>query len=91
VSVEALAPGQDREPRSSDHEHDPCGPRKKVRTTVGRQIGAAHSAGSICAPSLSEVQGPDDARQHRAKKPKRGLAHVSLRCLQSRTYDLRNA
>jgi len=36
---------------------------------VGRQIGAAHSAGSICAPSLSEVQGPDDARQHRAKKP----------------------
>lgn len=58
---------------------------------VGRQIGAAHSTGSICAPRLSEVQGPDDARQHRSRKPKRGLAHVSMRCLQSRTYDLRSA
>src|SRR5215471_10171759 len=47
---------------------------------------AHHSTDCISAPRLSEVQGFDDARQHRARMPRRRLAQVSVRCLQLRTY-----
>jgi hypothetical protein len=37
--------------------------------------------------TLSEVQGPDDARQHRTRTRRSGLGYVSMRCLQSRAND----
>src|SRR6185437_14056798 len=61
--------------------------------SIGRHHGpistvvARHSTDpTTTAPRLSEVQSFDEARQHRAKAPRRGLVHVSVCRLELRTY-----
>jgi hypothetical protein len=58
-------------------ERECCAPayRGKRHVPISAPV-VCHSTGCIWAPRLSEVQGRDDARQHRASTPRRRLAYV---------------